>query len=109
MIESFGVNKPCVVCCSETWMVESSAEDFYVLDNFAPMKFQPGRTRNEGAATDVHESLFFEIIEFGTRIDLKYIAISCINFKKGKHQYSLFVQSPFGQLTVLLVALRSSS
>ena len=39
-------------------MVESSTGDLYVLDNYAPMKFQPGTTRNEGVAIYVHESLF---------------------------------------------------
>ena len=78
-------------------MVESSAEGVYVLDNYAPLKFQSGKTRNEGVAIDVHESFSFEIIELSTGIDLNYNAISCINFKKGKHQCSLFVQSPFGQ------------
>ena len=58
LIESFGANKPSQVCCSETWMVESSAEDLYVLNNYAPMKFQLEKTRNEGVAIYVHESLF---------------------------------------------------
>ena len=84
LIESFGVNKPSLVCCSKTWMVESSAEDLYVLDNYAPMKFQPGKTRNEGVAKYVHESLSFEIIEFDAGIDLNYIAISYTNLKKRK-------------------------
>ena len=29
LIESFGVNKPSLVCCSEPWTVQSSAEDIY--------------------------------------------------------------------------------
>ena len=66
LIGTFGVTKPSLVCCFETWMIESSAEDLYVLDNCAPMKFQPGKTSNEGVAIYVHESLSFEIIEFGT-------------------------------------------
>ena len=59
MIESFGVNKPSLTCCSETWMVESPAEDLYDIDNYAPMKFQPGKNRNEGVAIYVHESTLF--------------------------------------------------
>ena len=43
LIESFGDNKPSLVCCSETWMVGSSAEDLCVLDIYAPMKFQSGK------------------------------------------------------------------
>ena len=70
LIEFFGVNKPSLVCCSEPWTVQSSAEDIYNLENHAPMKLQPGKTRNEGEAIYVHESLSFEIIEFGTRIGL---------------------------------------
>ena len=58
LIEYFGVNKPSLVCCSETWMVEPSAEDLYVLDNYEPMKFQPGKTRNEAVAIYIHESFF---------------------------------------------------
>ena len=46
LIESFGVSKPCLVCCSKTWVIESSAENLHVLDNNAPIKFQPGKTRN---------------------------------------------------------------
>ena len=84
LIESFGVNKPSLVCCSETWMVESSAEDLYVLETYAPMKFQPGKTRNEGVAIYAHESLSFEKLEFDIGIDLNYIAISCTNLKKEK-------------------------
>ena len=57
LIQSFRVNKPSLVCCSETWMTELSAENFYALDNYAPLKFQPGETRNEGVAIYVHESL----------------------------------------------------
>ena len=49
-------------------MVESSAEDIYVLDNYAPMKFQSGKTRIEGVAIYVYVSLSFEIREFGTGI-----------------------------------------
>ena len=45
-------------------MVESSAEDFFVLETFAPLKFQPGKTRNKGVAIFVHESQFFQKIEF---------------------------------------------
>ena len=84
LIESFGVNKPSLDCCSVTWMVESSGEDLYVLDYYASMNFQPGKTRNEGVSKYVHESLSFEIIEFDIRIDLNYIAISCTNLKKAK-------------------------
>ena len=84
LIESFGVNKTSLDCCSETWMVESSAEDLYVLDNYAPMKIQPGKTINEGVAIYVHESLSFEILEFDIGIDLNYIAISCTNLMKEK-------------------------
>ena len=72
--ESFGVNKPSLVCCSERWMVESYAGNFYV-DTYLPMMFQPGKTRSESVAIYVHESLSFEIIEFATGIDLSYIAI----------------------------------
>ena len=32
--------------------------NLYVIDNCAPMKFQPIKTRNECVAIDVHESLF---------------------------------------------------
>ena len=81
LIESFGVNKRSLVCCSETWMVESTAGDLYVLDNHAPMKFQPGKTRNEGVAIYVHESLSFELLEFDIGIDLNYFAINCTNLK----------------------------
>ena len=94
LIEYFGVNKPSLVCCSDTWMVESSAEDHYVLDNYAPMKFKPGKTRNEGVAIYVHESLSFEIIKFGTGIDLNYIAISCTNLKKEKNNVVCLYNSP---------------
>ena len=84
MIESFGVKKPSLVCCSVTWIVESFVEDLYVLDNYALMKLQPGKTRNESVAIYVHESLSFELIEFYIGIDLNYIAISCTNLKKAK-------------------------
>ena len=39
--EPFGIKKPSLVCCSETWMVESQAEDLCDLNKYAPMKFQP--------------------------------------------------------------------
>ena len=48
------------------------------------MKFQQGKTRNEGVAIYVHESVSFEITKFGNGINLKYIAISCTNLKKRK-------------------------
>ena len=60
-------------------MVESFAEDFY-----APVKIKPGKTRNEGVAIYVHESLSFEIKVFDTEYDLIYLAISCTNSKKEK-------------------------
>ena len=63
-------------------MVELSAEDRYVLDKYAPIKFQPGKTRNEDRAIYVHESFSFEMIQFDTGIDLNYIAISCTNLSK---------------------------
>ena len=65
LIEFFGVKKPSIVN-SEKWTVKSSVEDLYVLDNYAPMIFQPGKTENEGVAKDVHEKISFEIIEFDT-------------------------------------------
>ena len=80
-MESFGVKKSSLDCCSEMLIVESSAEDPYVLDNYAPMKFQPGKTRNEVVAKNVHETLSFEITKFDAVIDLNYIAFSC-NFVK---------------------------
>ena len=107
LIESFGVNKTTLVCCSETWMADSSTEDLYVLDNFAPMKFPPGKTRNEGVAIYVHESLSFETIEIDIRIDLNYIAFSCTNLKEKFISFCLY--NPFGQWTILLGAIRSSA
>ena len=65
-------------------MVESTAEEPYVLDNYAPMKIQPEKARNDGLKIYVHESLSSEIIEFGTGIDLNYTAICCTNLKKEK-------------------------
>ena len=38
VIESFEVNKSSLVCCTETWMVESSTEDLHVLNDYAPDK-----------------------------------------------------------------------
>ena len=61
------------------WIIVSSAEDLHVLDTYAPMTLQPRKTRNGGVAIHVHESLSFRMIEFNTRIDLKYIASSCTN------------------------------
>ena len=58
------------------WMVESSAEDLYVLDNYAPMKFQPGKTRNDGVAMYLHASFSFEIIELDN---------NCTNQKREKN------------------------
>ena len=75
LIQSFGVNKPSLVCCSETWMTELSAENLYALDNYAPLKFQPGETRTGGVAIFLHESLCFESIEIENGIDLNYLAI----------------------------------
>ena len=75
-------------------MVESSAGDLYVLDNCAPMKFQPGKTRNEGVAIYVHESLSFELIEIDIGIDLNYIAVSCTNLKKEKNNVVRLYNSP---------------
>ena len=95
LIESFGVNKTSLVCRFETWMAESSTEDLYVSDNFAPMKLPPGKTRNEGVAIYVHESLSFEIIEFDIGIDLNYIAISCTNLKEKIILVCLY--NPFSQ------------
>ena len=66
-------------------MAESSAEDLHVSDNNAPMKFQPRKTRNEGVAIYVHESLSYEIIEFDTGIDLNYFAICCTNLEEKKN------------------------
>ena len=79
--ESFGVNEPSVVCCSETRIIVSSAEDLYVLDTYAPLKFQPGKTRNGGVAKYVNDSLSFGMIEFNTRIDLNYIASNFTNLE----------------------------
>ena len=49
------------------------------------MTFQAAETRNEGVEMYVHESLSFEIKELDAGSDLNYIAISCINLKKGKN------------------------
>ena len=72
LIEFCGVSKPSLVCCYEAWMVESSAEDLYVLDNYAPIEFQPRETRNEGMAIYVHVSLSFQIKKSDTEIDFNY-------------------------------------
>ena len=48
------------------------------------MKFQPGKTKNEGMAIYVHKPLFSKIKEFDNRIDLNYSAISCTKLKKEK-------------------------
>ena len=45
--------------------------------------FNRKKTRNEGVALTVQESLSFEINEIHTGIDLNYTAISCTNLKKG--------------------------
>ena len=65
-------------------MVESSAGDLFDLDNYAPMKFQPGKTRNEGVAIYVPESLSFETLEFDTGNDFNYNSFSCTNLEKDK-------------------------
>ena len=63
-------------------MVEPSAEDLYVFDDHESMKLQPGKTRIEGVAIYVHESLSFEIIKFDIRIVLNFIAITCTSLGK---------------------------
>ena len=68
LIEPFGVNNKSQDCCSDTWMVESFAEDLHVLYKYAPMKTK--ETRKEGMAKYVRESLSLEIMEFDTGNDL---------------------------------------
>ena len=84
MIEYFGVNKPSLVCCFEKWNVESSAEDLYVLDTYAPKNFHPWKTRTEGVSQYTSMSHSFKITEIDTGIDLNYIVISCTNLNKQK-------------------------
>ena len=78
LIESFEVKKPALVCRSETWIVESSAHDLNVLDNYSPMKFKPRKLEMK-VWQYTFMNLPFEKIEFGSGIDFNYIAISCTN------------------------------
>ena len=39
------------------WMIQPTAEELYILDSYAAMTFQPGKTRNEDVAVYVHAVL----------------------------------------------------
>ena len=79
-IEDQKINKPSVICLTETWLPDDSALSLFEIPEYHRLISHAGFNRNSGALSYVHKSFRYEVDDFHE--SLPAVAVKCTNASK---------------------------
>ena len=79
-IEDQKLNKPSVICLTETWLSDDSTLSLFEIPEYHRLISHSGSNINSGAGIYVHESLRYQVVEFHE--SLPAVAVKCTNSSK---------------------------
>ena len=79
-IEDQKLNKPSVICLTETWLSDVSTLSLFEIPEYHRLISHAGFNRNSGAGIYVHKSLRYQVVEFHE--SLPAVAVKCTNASK---------------------------
>ena len=91
-IEDRNLNKPSVICWTETWLSDDSTLGLFVIPEYHRLLLHAGFNRNSGAGIYVHKSLRYQVVEFHE--SLPVAAVKCTNASKNSFMVACVYNSP---------------
>ena len=91
-IEDQKLNKPPVICLTETWLSEDSTLSLFEIPEYHRFISHAGFNRNSGAGIYVHKSLRYQVVEFHE--SLPAVAVKCTNPSKNCFIVACVYNSP---------------
>ena len=76
-IEDQKLNKPSVICLTETWLSDDSTLSLFEIPEYHGLISHAGFNKNSGAGIYVHKSLRYQVVEFHE--SLPAVAVKCTN------------------------------
>ena len=91
-IEYQKLNKPSVICLTETWLSDDSTLSLSEIPEYHRLISHAGFDRNSGAGINVHKSLRYQVDEFHE--SLPAVAVNCTNASKNCFMVACVYNSP---------------
>ena len=91
-IEGQNLNKPSVICMTETWLSEDSTLSLFEIPEHHRLISHAGFNRSSGAGIYVHKSLRYQVVEFHE--SLPAVAVKCTNASKNCFTVACVYNSP---------------
>ena len=76
-IEDQKLNKPSVICLTETWLSDDSTLSLFQIPEYHRLILHAGFSRNSGVGIYVHKSLRYQGVQFDE--SLPAVAVKCTN------------------------------
>ena len=92
-IEGQKLNKPPVICLTETWLLDDSTLSLFEIPENHRLISHAGFYKNSGAGIYVHKSLGYQVVEFHE--SLPAVAVKCTNASKNCFMVACVYNSPF--------------
>ena len=107
-IEDQRLNKPSVICLTETWLSHDSTLSLFEMPEYHRLISHAGFNGNSGAGICVHKSLRYQVVEFHD--SLPAVAVKCTNASKNCFTVACVYNSPScDKLTLIQKMSRWSS
>ena len=91
-IEDQKLNKPSVICLTETWLSDDSTLRLFEIPEYQRLISHAEFDRNSGAGIYVHKSLRYQVVKFHER--LPAAAVKCTNASKNRFMVACVYNSP---------------
>ena len=91
-IEDRKLNKPSVICLTETWRSDDSTLSLFQTPESHRLISQAGFNRNSGAVIYLHKSLRYRVVEFHE--NLPAVAVKSTNASKNSFTVACVYNSP---------------
>ena len=91
-IEDQKLNKPSVICLTETWLSDDSTLSLFEIPEYHRLISHAGFNRNNGAGIYVHKSLRYQVVKFHE--SLPAAAVKCTNASKNCFMVTCVYNSP---------------
>ena len=91
-IEDQKLNKPSVICLTETWLSDDSTLSLFEIPEYHRLISHAGFNSNSGAGIYVHKSFRYQVVEFHE--SLPAVAVKCTNGSKNCFMVTCVYNSP---------------
>ena len=91
-IEDQKLNKPSVICLTETWLSDDSTLSLFEIPEYHRLISHAGFNKNSGAGICLHKSLRYQVVEFHE--SLAAVAVKCTNVSINSFVVACVYNSP---------------